>query len=381
MDKINILFVIPQLEKGGSETLVYDLASRLDRSVFGVSLAYFNYYGNDKFKKAFLDHGIRLHEVKINGKYGMKTMRRMTEIIREHNIHVVNAHHFVSMIYSLYASKIACRRRLIYTEHSRWEVDRASLKWRIIGRILMKRLDCVIGISDDVTQALRDKFKLTISNTVTIRNGVDLEEGKQIRDVERIRKEFGLSARMKVIMTVANFRKIKNHMYMLQGFKELLKEYEDVRLLLIGMGTAGDPENSEIDVRNYIKENALLDKVIMTGQRSDVRELLNVADVFCLTSFKEGLPISMLEAMSCGLPVVGTNVPGIRDVIDHERNGFLVELDDQNKLKLTLLKLLTDEKLRLDYGRESQKIVKDFYSMDQCVRNYQDLFLRYSKAG
>ena len=66
-------------------------------------------------------------------------------------------------------------------------------------------------------------------------------------------------------------------------------------------------------------------------------------DIFCLTSFKEGLPISLIEAMAAGLPIVGTDVEGIRDVISHNKNGFLIQLDDMDGLRSALQKLLHDE--------------------------------------
>ena len=106
----NILFVIPQLDRGGSETLIYDIATRLDKSMFNVSLAYFHFYGNEQFRKAFLEHGIRLHEVRMSSSADFSAMHTMARVIRENDIHLVNAHHFISMVYSFYACKIAGRR-------------------------------------------------------------------------------------------------------------------------------------------------------------------------------------------------------------------------------------------------------------------------------
>jgi len=165
-------------------------------------------------------------------------------------------------------------------------------------------------------------------------------------------------------------------MFLLRGYKDLNKKLKNVKLLLIGQGTDGDPENTENDVRDYVVENGLCENVILTGQRSDVPDLLSIADVFCLTSQSEGLPISMLEAMSVGLPIVGTNVPGIRDVIRHRKNGFLVNLGDHEDLTNALYQLLSDEQLRRQYGQMSKRIVNESYSLSQCVARYQDLFLR-----
>lgn len=311
----------------------------------------------------------------MDGSADFSAMRTMARIVRERNIHLVNAHHFISMVYSFYACKIAGRRRLVYTEHSSWEVGNVPLKWKVACRFLSGQLDNVIGVSDDVTKTLKTNLYLKDEGVLTIRNGVSLSNGG-FRKAGLVRREFGLSDSMKVIATVANFRKVKNHILLLKGFKELLGELEEVKLLLIGQGYAHDPEGSENEVRQYIEQSGLSGKVIFTGYRSDVMDLLSIADVFCLTSHREGLPISMLEAMSCSLPVVGTNVPGIRDVVRHGKNGFLVEPDDPCAVKDALLRILTDNQMLRDFGYESRKIARESYSLDQCAKNYQDLFLR-----
>ena len=379
MKKINILFVLPQLEKGGSETLVYTVASRLDRSMFDVSVAYLYYYGNNSFRQAFLQKNIKLYHIPRTNGLPFSTMQKMAKIIRDEEIQVVNAHHFVSMVNSFYACKSANRVGLIYTEHSSWEVERVSYIWKLLGGMLLRRLDCVTGISDDVTNALRAKFNLRKESTLTIRNGVDLEGNKTVRDVNTVRNEFNLSDDTKIVAMVANFRRVKNHLYLLREFKELANELGNVKLLLIGQGTDDDPENSEEDILSYVRKNGLQEKVILTGYRSDVLDLLSIANVFCLTSYREGLPISMLEAMSIGLPVIGTNVLGIRDVIINRRNGLLVELNENMALKNALLKILKNDDLQHKYGQESRMYVKAKYSMEDTVNLYKNLFIRYSK--
>jgi L-malate glycosyltransferase len=379
LKKHNILFVIPQLDRGGSETLIYDIATRLNKELFDVSLAYFYFYGNEKFKQAFQDQSVKMYQIQKVDSADFSAMRTMARIIHENDIHLVNAHHFISMVYSFYACKIAGRRRLVYTEHSSWEVGNVPLKWKMASRLLSMQLDCVIGVSDEITKTLKENLYLRDQGTLTIRNGVDLNGNNNPRDTGSIRKEFGLSEKTKVVATVANLRKVKNHLLLLEGFRELLGELDKVKLLLIGQGYAQDPESSEDEVRRYIEEHALSGKVILTGYRSDVKDLLSIADVFCLTSFREGLPISMLEAMSCSLPVIGTNVPGIREVVLNGKNGFLVELGDPIAIKDALLSILTNDELSRNLGSESRKIALESYSLDQCAKSYQDLFLRLLK--
>ncbi len=91
-------------------------------------------------------------------------------------------------------------------------------------------------------------------------------------------------------------------------------------------------------------------------------------------SFKEGLPISLIEAMAAGLPIIGTDAEGIRDVIISDKNGFLVTIGDENGLQNALHNLLQNDNLRKKFGNESKILVSNIYSLDRCIKQYQDLF-------
>lgn len=365
-----------QMEMGGSERLVHNLALNLDRTLFNPSVAWF--YGN-RILKEFSDLDIPLYHVPKNKRIDFSTMNKFGEIIKDNNIHIINAHHFLSMVYSFYGCKMNNRCRLIYTEHSVWEIEKISWKWKTAGRYLLKRADGAVGVSSNVSEAIRENFNLPADKISTIRNGVDLKTfSKKIDKKAMIRKEFCIEDNEKVIGIVANFRKIKNHIFLLKAFKELTKTFMHVKLIVIGQGFKEDPENSEEEIRSFVAQNGLSKKVLFLGYRQDVSDFLGIMDIFCLTSFKEGLPISLIEAMAAGLPIVGTEVEGIKDVVIHEKNGFLVQLDDVYRLKNALNTLLCNESIRQKFGKESKSMATSAYSLEHCINEYQNLFLSVS---
>jgi len=372
--KVNVLFIIIQMNMmGGSERLVYNLISKLDRQVFNPSVAWF--YG-DKPLQEFLELGIPLFHVPKNGRFDFSPMRSLGEIIKKNQIAVVNAHHFFSMIYAFFGTKLRNRSSLIYTEHSEWEVQGISQKWRIIGRSLLKRIDHVVGVGPEVTKQLENVFRLPESKVSTILNGVDLQEFQSRgQNIQEIRRSLNLKDGERVIGIVGNFRRGKNHVFLIKAFGELVKTLENVKLVLIGRGYSNDLENSEPEVREMIRELGIGDNVSFLGSRSDVSELLGIMDVFCLTSLKEGLPISLIEAMAAGLPVVGTHVEGIRDVIVPNHNGFLIELGDVHEFKNILLDLLKHPEYRERLGRAGRQLAEEKYSLERCVSEYEKLFL------
>jgi glycosyltransferase involved in cell wall biosynthesis len=233
-----------------------------------------------------------------------------------------------------------------------------------------------VGVTDAIASQIQRKFMVDETMTSTILNGVDLKSPAR-SDGEKpvIRKKLGLNKDEKVIGIVANLKKIKNHIFLLRAFRELLKEYRDVKLLLIGQGFKNDPESSEQQIREYIDENELKHSVFLLGYRSDIPEILSIMDIFCLTSVKEGLPISLIEAMAAGLPIVGTDVEGIRDAIIQNKTGFLIDINDMSGLKNALVTLLESDSLRQRMGHQSRRLAEGRYSMDKCINEYQDLFL------
>ncbi len=372
MKKLNILFIMIQMEMGGAERLVYDLVRKIDRNLFSPSVAWF--FG-ERALKEFKELDIPLYYIPKNKRMDISAIRKIGDVIGKNNIDIINAHHFMPLVYSFYGAKIKNRASLVYTEHSEWEIEHIPWKWKIIGHHVLKRSDAAVGVSSHVSNRIREKFKTAQAKTFTILNGVSLGAPNNQNNNAAFRKDLGLAAEDKVIGVVANFRRVKNHIFLLKALSEIIEDFNNVKLLLIGQGFEFDPDNTEKDIRKFVNDRGLNNNVLMLGYRSDIPELLNIMNIFCLISIKEGLPISLIEAMSAGLPVIGSDVEGIRDVIIPNKNGFLVGLDDIDGLKKSLLTLLKNEMLCRKMGDESKSMTISTYSLDRCVVQYQQLFM------
>jgi glycosyltransferase involved in cell wall biosynthesis len=253
-------------------------------------------------------------------------------------------------------------------------VQQIPWKWQKVGSYLLNRSDGAIGVNQAVSQELQKKFNLPDRKTFSILNGVDTDAYSSPRNKSEIRASLGLSDDDKAIGIVANFKKVKNHIFLLQAFRELVKEHKNLKLLMVGESYANDPENSEPEVRQFVKEHALDKYVLFLGYRTDVPDILSILDVFCLTSFKEGLPISLIEAMASGLPLVCSDVEGIKDVVIHDQSGLLVEVNDVDGLKNALSIFINENMLRKKIGENSKKLARSKYSLVACIKQYEELF-------
>lgn len=376
--KINVLFVMMQMGMGGSEKLIHNLVLHINQDLYRPHIAWF--YG-DRVLPEFSDLNVPLYQVPKVRRFDLTTMRLMAKVIKNNDIHVVNAHHFMSMVYAYYGSKVSNNVGLIYTEHSQWEIEKISWRWRTIGTRLLRRVDGLMGVTPEVTGLLRSKFHVGEGKCTVIRNGVDLarlEGGLRQRSI--MRHLLGFREEDKVVGIVANLKKIKNHLFLLRAFHQLLQKVDNAKLLLVGQGFHDDPDNTEPELREFVSRNDLNGHVLFLGFRSDIPDLLSAMDVFCLTSFKEGMPISLIEAMAAGLPVVGTDVEGIRDIVIRGETGMLVNNGDVSGFADSLALLLQNGVMRMGMGGRAREIACSEYSLERTVKQYEDLFVSALKT-
>ena len=232
-----------------------------------------------------------------------------------------------------------------------------------------------------MSSTLVSHFRVPPERVHTIENGVDVEMfGTNTVARDRVRSELGFGPQDIVIGHVANFRKNKNHLFLLRAFREVVQRRPPARLVLVGQGFPDDPQNSEPEVSAYVAEYGLEHCVRLLGYRPDVQDVLQAMDVSCLVSYKEGLPLSLIEAMASSLPVVGTDIEGIRGVIQPEVNGLLVVPDDVLGLSNAMSRLIDDAALSQRMASASRRIAIEKYSLARSVEQTQRLFLSLTRG-
>jgi glycosyltransferase involved in cell wall biosynthesis len=284
-------------------------------------------------------------------------------------------------VYAFPGAKLMTRCSLVYTEHSSADVLAADGKWQLLGREMLRRSEAV-GISDEVSRSIREHFGVSPRRVHTIENGVDVELFAAAgAERDTLRQALGFSPGDVVFGHVANFRRNKNHLFLLRAFADVARVRPQARLVLLGQGFAGDTENSQPDVARFIADHDLAGRVRMLGYRSDVQSLLGALDAFCLVSYKEGLPLSLVEAMATGLPAVGTDIDGIRTVVEPDVTGLLVQTDDVPGLVGALLRVTDDAAFRRSAGQRAQQLARRRYSLQRSLDQLQDLFASVVSAS
>ncbi len=200
-----------------------------------------------------------------------------------------------------------------------------------------------------------------------IPNGVDTERFAPYPDVLAVRRELGIGPADPVVGIVAALRPEKNHELFLEVARRVVDQLPAARFLVIGDGPCREA------MERRAVELGVADHTLFLGSRSDVPRLLAAMDVFALTSHIEANPMSILEAMSVGRPVVATNVGSIHEAVEDGRTGFLVPPGDADQFAERVLQLLCNPLTRESMGNAARQAAISHWSLDTMVGGYEHL--------
>ena len=376
----NVLIFLTVFGTGGTEHMVADLVTHLDPArfhVFACSLR------GGQFGESLTARGCPVYtlSVPINGDVHrahplakLQAMRArvagLEALIERHRIDILHTHHLTPLLHAFLASRRAGRRwGWVHTEQIRPDVDVEYARWiERVGRWLLRRPDIVTGASDAVGAYLLDVAGVAADRVRVIHNGVDIERYSQPHDSAAKRRELGIPADAWVIGLVANLRPQKNHESLLRAFAKLLPVVPEAWLVLVG-----DWERRPM-LEALAGSLGIRDRVKFLGCRLDVPELYPVFDVYCLPSHYEGMPLTVLEAMSAGKPVVGTRVVGIQEVITDGQTGLLVAPNDPPALAQALLRVRRDAGLGPRLADAARAYINAHGRLEDMVKRYADAY-------
>lgn len=355
---------------GGSEKVVYDIVRKLDRERYMPVIVGFE---DGSIRERYEKMEARVYVMKSGSKLDYKLVHNLRNMLLDEGIDIINPHHFTPLFYSFLATRLT-KVKLVYTEHSRWQLEQLARMKSVLNRLLLSRTDAVVAISKQIEDYYRNVLKLKGDKIHFITNGIDLAlfetgNGKDVRH------ELGVENGERLLGTVANLRPEKNHKLLISAFSRVAKELENIRLVLVGFDCMGG------EIQRFAAKSGVGEKILFLGQRDDVPELLRIFDIFCLTSVYEGLPLTVLEAMASGVPVIGANVLGINEVIRNDTNGLLFPKNDEKRLADLMKRLLMDGKLRERLSKQGRSYVEKYYNLDDKIKEYDELFQTVCKGN
>ncbi len=274
---------------------------------------------------------------------------------------------------------------IVSVRGSDWEVLRYSIQHAANLRWVLERADYVTSVSSELMQKIHQmvrvkegKVMLNVFDASIFDARALLEITREHNDRLQILTETFLRMKSQggaVIGTAGLLRPVKGFHILLQAFERVVKVYPDTCLLVVGKFIQ---ESYKRDMLKQISDSGLKRQVVFTGYipHREVMAWMKEMDIFALSSLHEGSPNALIEAMACELPIVASQVGGIVDIVEDNKNGLLVPTDDADMLSQKLQLLLEDMELRKRIGRAGKKKVANQFSLAQETENWIDIYRR-----
>ena len=311
-----------------------------------------------------------------------KAYKRIKEIISEFNPHIVHTHASKAGALGRRAA-ISCKVPVVvhtfhgHVFHSYFGAAK-TLLFKGIERRLAKKSNAIIAISDKQREELVHEHKISKPEKTKVVNlGFDLdpfnEKRQRLRETKR--RELGLSDEVAIAL-IGRFAPIKNHEMFFDVVEEILtKTNKKVKFFIVGDGT--EREYIEERMEKINRTNA--ETVVLTSWIKDIGSFNAAMDIVCMTSLNEGTPVSLIEAQAANIPVISTDVGGVRDVVIDGETGFIVPSKDVSAFSEKLLKLIEDEKKRLEMSQNGWTFVKDKFHYKTLVKNMEQIYAELLK--
>lgn len=361
--RLRVCHVMLSMDAGGAEKLVFDLMEALNSVDFFLfcldSKGVWYDRANVKARQC-ADAG--------GGKSSYwNSIRQLVDFVDVHGIDVLHAHTHRSHLHCVLA-RFMTHIPIVVTFHGAGFYYTRRTLW--VRKFLSYATDRMVAVSEATKQSVCSKTGISHSKVTVIRNGIYVNYFSPVEASTKrnIRRQLGIPKDAFVMGTIGRFSPEKNYKMLIRCFVRLHAMYQDVRLIMVGDGVCRD------DIESEMKLLGVSDYCILPGMQSDVLPWLQAMDVFCLTSLTEGSSIALLEASSCGLPVVVTNTGGNAEIVKHTVSGFVVPVDDETEYTDSLRFLYENSRIREQMGNESARFVRQFYAFEQMADAYNKLY-------
>lgn len=362
----------------GAETSVFELVNNLDKNKYHpIVILPVRSPLADKLR----DIGVAVHFMELDFKVGLKDFikylkftNELMTFIRKNNIEIIHLNRDLELANVFLAAKLSRAKLIVHIRGGTWR--------DIHQKFLLRLCDKIICVSEAMQQMVLKKRRSDIfakvppKKVTVIPSGRDLEKFRINSDGREFKKEFGIDSDTSLVGMVAAIDPRKGQDRFLLMAKEVLKQISDVKFVIVGDVYFNFESKFfyKQQVLQLCQELGLADKVIFTGYRNDIPQILAALDVFVLPSKNEALGGAAIEAMACGKPVVASAVDGLPEVIGNDDAGVLVNPSDHFELANAVITLVKDKELSRKMGLNARKRAKAFFDIKKKTKEIEYIY-------
>jgi glycosyltransferase involved in cell wall biosynthesis len=366
-----ILKFLTMFAIGGTERQFVYLAKGLDKSRFDIRVGCLSKRG--EFLKDIEAMNLPVAEYPIKSLYSPRMLKgqwRFARDLRRQNIRLVHAYGFYPNVFSVPAARFAGCITIASVRDTGAFASQIKLK-TLSQRTACRLADRVVANSSAVRNWLVS-LGMDQNHIDLIPNGIAVNERLTRSRDFGIRHELGIDAEVPVIAVISRLNPGKGIEYLLKAAVIVREQFPEARFLIVG-GSYFDPAYKP-SLELLARELNVADRVLFTGERNDIQQLLQEVNISVLPSLSEGLSNSLLESMAAGLPVIATNVGGNPEIVQDGKTGFLVPARDEKALSDAILRVLKAPELGEGFGQAGYERVSRNFSLAATVRKTEELY-------
>ena len=369
---IDVSFLIGNLNKehGGAQQLLYDLCRHLPAAEFDLTVYYM--FGEGTFQPDLEAAGARVVALEANSNYDPRAFARFVRALRTERPDILHTNSPISGAWGRVAGRLVGVPHLLSVQHTVHDSRRPLA--RAVDDATLPLADAVVGVSEAVTSSFapweRSLLDCTGARVETIRNGIDvaaIEAACQDADAD-VLDPYPVEPTDRIIGTVGRHIEAKGYHYLIDAMVPVTREHPDAKLLMVGDG----PERGALERR--VKHHALDDAVVFAGEQASVPPFLAQFSLGVFSSLHEGLPLSPIETMAAGVPIIGTDIPPFRRLLGNGEAGVLVPSRDSDALAEAIITLFSEPDERRQLGEQGHHRARHEFSISNTADQYVEIY-------
>ena len=352
---MKIVQVMPDFGLAGAETMVENLSCGLAAEGHDVLVISF-FELHTAITERIENRGIKIKYLGKKRGFDPSIISKMRKIIKAYQPDVIHTHRYV-LPYAFLAS-MGFKAKRVHTVHNVAQKEQTKVG-KNINRVLFRYFNVVpVALSKEIQRTIQEVYGLPDNRIPVVFNGIDLSRC--------IVKESYARKDTFTVLHIGRFMDVKNHELLLRSFARFKGQHSDARLQLLGDGELKE------NMMQLAGQLNITDAVEFAGLHSNVYPWLHNADVFILPSKFEGMPMTLIEAMGTGLPIIASNVGGIPDMLSSQKEALLIEPKEE-KIIEALEMVYSDAKKREYWGRNALQR-SSLFSSQAMARKYLQLY-------
>ncbi len=356
---MKIVQIITALNLGGAQTLLENLCYGLAEEGQDVTVVSLE-SEHSPVAKRLEAKGIQVLYLEKKPHFDIHITGKLAEALKELKPDVIHAHN-IRKLYVLGAARKAGVRHVVYTVHNIAQREQDTIGGIFSYFVFHTGLMVPVGLTPMVTESIKQRYHL--KDVETIYNGTDLDRFSPKAD-------YTLQEHP-MLLNIARLEEQKNHRMLFTAFQTVLAAFPKAELTIVGDGQL------EAELKELASSQGIREKVHFEGRKDDVAPYFPAADLFVMSSTYEGMPMTLIEAMASGMPIVTTNVGGIPDMLTNEDSALLTSTDAAS-LAEAIIRVMSDAELRQRLGKKASEASIRFSHLTMA-RSYLELYQRINK--